>query len=173
MQRIWNRRQSLRCSLSPTLSTNGAAVGDGSPASAGWDRYKWDRGLQAVCRARGMAPLRRRDSWGSSSRSASAQSSLAQHPPALRARRRQGTQLVTAPAFAPTLTLSVSGIAQEAPTIIVSPGYVSRQDYSIRIIAFVLAGRAQRRIRHQTASCRAALQHNVPHRRRWDRHFST
>jgi hypothetical protein len=51
---------------------------------------------------------------------------------------------MTAPAFAPALTLSVSGIAPEPPTIIVSPGYVSLQALMIRIIAFVLAGMRRR-----------------------------
>ncbi len=43
-------------------------------------------------------------------------------------------------AFAPAVTLSVSGIAPEAPTIIVSPVYASPQACMIRIIAFVLVG---------------------------------
>jgi hypothetical protein len=75
---------------------------------------------------------------------------------------------MTAPASAPALILSVSGIALEAPTIIVSPGYVSPQAYLIRIMAFVLAGtktqRAQRRIetkrrpdeRHHSTTFRVA-----------------
>jgi hypothetical protein len=71
----------------------------------------------------------------------SVQSSLAPHPPALRARRRQGTRWATARVFAPAVTLSVSGIAPEAQTIFVSPGYVSPQAFMTRIIAFVLAGR--------------------------------
>jgi hypothetical protein len=71
----------------------------------------------------------------------SAPSSLVPHPPALRARRRQGTRWAMARVFAPAVTLSVSGIALEAPTIIVSLVYASPQACMIRIIAFVLAGR--------------------------------